>query len=650
MKATKHIGTTHVPWRMLVGLFFISLILAIFYVVRPGSFSTFNLVTNIVSILYPVGLALLCYRGSSKFFKRKTTNNSLPPTRYFVPILLSLVMWCFAAAQVAWFITPHLTHHTPHFPQTQHLIFLGMYPLLICALLFLPSRMLSPLARLRIFLDSLIIMVSVTALCCYFILAPILEGGAGTQWEKIMASIFPSADLVLMFCLLLVAFRSGEPHLRAILIMFGLAVLFLFIVHVIHLYELLDKGYDQFSPANAFLLAGGVLLTGAAQTLQKLNSESSPPTAIPSVSSEQTGLLSTLGRWKALMPSVLALIFGLFIFAIWLSNVRKPYPGLARIVYVGGFVVLLLVVLRQLLAVYEIILLQRELQNKNHSLNLLNTQLEHLATSDPLTNLPNHRTLVHSLTSELDRACLAQEICSIIFMDIDYFKEINDRRGHLAGDNVLLSFAKTVRTTLRPQDSLGRWGGEEFLAILPGLDTNEALIQAEQIRIQVTRQACSGDINSQVTCSLGVATYPCDAVDSENLFRCADKAMYAAKRLGRNQIRSAQEPLVLAMSIGIEKPDSREETIIMGIVETLAATQEARDYAISQHARRVSALALKLAQTLGLSDAESYRVSLGGLLHDLGKVATPDAILFKRGQLEQDEYESMRRHPVTGAE
>ena len=166
-----------------------------------------------------------------------------------------------------------------------------------------------------------------------------------------------------------------------------------------------------------------------------------------------------------MLPSALVLIFGVLVFWIWLTGGDRHFPGQILIVYAGGFVVLLLMVSRQFLALHEINLLQKTLWSRNRSLRLLNKQLEQQASSDPLTGLPNHQALAGHLEAALAHAREEQSVCSLLFIDIDHFKRINDEHGHLVGDVVLCQFGELVASTLRSTDYLGRWGGEEFVAV-----------------------------------------------------------------------------------------------------------------------------------------------------------------------------------------
>lgn len=355
-------------------------------------------------------------------------------------------------------------------------------------------------------------------------------------------------------------------------------------------------------------------------------------------------------HWKAMLPPALVLVFGLLGAGIWMKEGGKNFPGEVLALYIGAFLVLLFMVLRQFLAVYEINRLQGAVRRRNRSLKVLNDQLAQLATIDALTGLPNHRALAEFLNAELARASAEQSACSLLFIDIDHFKLVNDRYGHLVGDAVLRQFGELVATTLRSTDRLGRRGGEEFIAVLPGTSASNAYTVSERIRQNVERHSFIYEgQNLRLTCSLGSVTYPDDADGLDILLMLADAAMYAAKRLGRNQTRAAREPGVLALGMGIAVSEVPETQETLSIVEALVALQEVRDQPTSQHEHRVAELTRKLALKLGLSEPEAYKISLGGLLHDLGKVALPDKLLLKRGRLSEQEFHMVRAHPVTGA-
>jgi two-component system cell cycle response regulator len=653
----RHVYSPYVPWRLLGGLVLFALAFIVYYLtqIAPVGMSTYTgthryiagVIVSVIGILYATGLGLLCFRGLHLSIFRPALSLQRNRQR-FSPLLLGASLLCYALSQFVWLCTMLMLKQLPTFPSLEHWTELGMYPLLFGAILLLPTPNLALWERLRIFLDALMIMAAVTTLCYYFLLAPLLVKGEGTLLAKSVSGIFLAGDLTLMFCLLLVALRSGQPSLRPVLIMLFLASLLFFSIHIVHTYEVFYMKFNEFSRANVGLSLAGTLVVGAAQTITRSINAATPQ----SKRAEQANGTVTTSRWKAVLPSVLVLIFSLLIFPIWVDRGDQMFPGQIVIVYAGGFVVLILMVIRQLLTLLQINFLRQQLQTKNRALHLLNMQLEQQAITDPLTGLPNHRALMEKLDLALARAQATHGSCSLIFIDIDHFKTLNDRYGHVVGDQILCQFGKLVQESLPPEACVGRWGGEEFVALLPHSDSLEALNVAERIRARVDQRILAGQGEINVTCSLGVASYPQDASTRASLLMSADKAMYAAKRLGRNQVRLAHEPLVLALGMSEAEPASSgsEETEMLAVVDALMAVLEMRDEYTSRHARRVAALSLKLALMLGLSGTEAYVVSLGGLLHDLGKIGVPDEILLKESGLTEDEYTCMAQHPLTGAE
>jgi diguanylate cyclase (GGDEF)-like protein len=234
---------------------------------------------------------------------------------------------------------------------------------------------------------------------------------------------------------------------------------------------------------------------------------------------------------------------------------------------------------------------------------------------------------VNKLDQVLAQARITASPCSLIFLDLDHFKRTNDRYGHLIGDEALRCFARVMTETVRVEDTVGRWGGEEFLVILPRTGTQEARSLAEQVRTQVQQRVAIERKLPHLTCSLGVATAPDDASEREELIKQADRALYTAKRLGRNQVRTAGDRLVRTSLEPVPAHGCPYATRTEEIVEALLALIEARDPSLSWHARRVSLLCRRLAQELRLNQEEIRLIALSGLLHDLGRIALPDEFL-----------------------
>lgn len=164
-----------------------------------------------------------------------------------------------------------------------------------------------------------------------------------------------------------------------------------------------------------------------------------------------------------------------------------------------------------------------------------------LAITDELTSLYNYRYLQQKLDEEIERARRYHKDLSFVMIDADDFKRFNDTNGHIAGDGALTELGTVLRSVVREVDVVARYGGEEFSIVLPETDAAGAFVAAEKVREAVATHRflnADGDRTEQISVSVGVATYPTHAHDKESLLRCADDALYQAKRSGKNRVRS----------------------------------------------------------------------------------------------------------------
>ncbi|MGH7679161.1 MAG: diguanylate cyclase [Gemmatimonadaceae bacterium] len=170
-----------------------------------------------------------------------------------------------------------------------------------------------------------------------------------------------------------------------------------------------------------------------------------------------------------------------------------------------------------------------------------NRRLEELATTDALTRLLNRRAMHERLSAEVDRARRFKSQFSLLMVDLDHFKSINDQHGHLVGDAILRQLGSLLASSIRTVDIVARYGGEEFVMILPETATEGATVFAERLRERIREHRFEVDANRtfHLTCSVGVATFPSPRVTStDDLFARADEALYRAKSGGRNMVRA----------------------------------------------------------------------------------------------------------------
>lgn len=169
-------------------------------------------------------------------------------------------------------------------------------------------------------------------------------------------------------------------------------------------------------------------------------------------------------------------------------------------------------------------------------------ELRHMAQHDPLTDLPNRAMFSHRLQDELERAKRHNGRFAVIFLDLDYFKPVNDHHGHAMGDRLLRQVARRLREAVRASDTVGRIGGDEFVVLLPELGgVDLAFTLAEKIRQSVRQPYTVDGLELCISCSLGVAVYPDDGHDELTLTQSADEAMYRAKEDGRDGVARASD-------------------------------------------------------------------------------------------------------------
>jgi diguanylate cyclase (GGDEF)-like protein len=290
-----------------------------------------------------------------------------------------------------------------------------------------------------------------------------------------------------------------------------------------------------------------------------------------------------------------------------------------------------------------------DLSESNAARLEMQAELVRRTTLDPLTNLPNHAELVSVLDAEIERARRQGTETTLLILDLDHFKWLNESLRHQGGDAILTRFSAVVLGVVRGVDVLGRWGGEEFVAILPDTGADVGSLAAERVRASVAGHVFAVGACHRLSCSIGLATFPGDADNRGDLVDKACRAMQAAKKLGRNQIRTHRDPALVALQMGYDHDPTFDDSILVSTVEALAAVVQVRDQYTGEHTDAMAALAVRLALALGLDTAAARLVGLTARVLEIGKVAIPDALLQKPARLTDDEWKIMRTHPEVGA-
>ncbi|MBM3175026.1 MAG: diguanylate cyclase, partial [Chloroflexi bacterium] len=275
----------------------------------------------------------------------------------------------------------------------------------------------------------------------------------------------------------------------------------------------------------------------------------------------------------------------------------------------------------------------------------LYSKAEQRALVDELTGLFNRRYFDECLTREIDRHSRHGGMLSLVLLDLDVFKEYNDKYGHLAGDRVLTTIGKMMEKSIRNVDMAFRYGGDEFAILLPNADGNNAFVVAERVRARIAHEM-KGE-RTGITASLGLATWPSDGVTPDEIVTAADRALYYAKRTGGN--RTSVVSKMLPQLLDSASPVATSEKEALSVIYALASTIEARDQYTYGHSRDVSRYSVALAEALDLPSEKVAAISTAALLHDIGKIGIPDEVLNKPSKLDAEEWELIRSHPRLSA-
>lgn len=275
------------------------------------------------------------------------------------------------------------------------------------------------------------------------------------------------------------------------------------------------------------------------------------------------------------------------------------------------------------------------------------------AVTDAVTGLPNHRAIIARLDEELARSQRTERSCAVLFADLDHFKRINDTWGHQAGDAILREVGQRLRANIRQQDFVGRYGGEEFAIVLTEVDIIQAVSVAEKLCAAIAEQPCVWTQNNTVepitvTGSFGVAVYQLHGNNREELIAHADNGMYLAKQAGRNCVRIGDVDVVVTNESSVSRESIAAVMVPVQVIQAFVAMAGAHDRSTGEHAYRLMKLVEATARKLGHSEEQMHLVRLGALLHDIGKIGVPDAILRKPGKLSDEEWVEMRKHPEIG--
>lgn len=294
-----------------------------------------------------------------------------------------------------------------------------------------------------------------------------------------------------------------------------------------------------------------------------------------------------------------------------------------------------------------------------HLTNSLRYQQARLTSlTDALTGVGSRKLLEDKLQTECDRAKRYKRPFSVAIIDLDHFKMINDNLGHAAGDDAIRQLANYVGQQKRTTDVLARYGGDEFVLLLPETRASEAAVLLERIRAKVPEIKLDQGMSLTISCGIAECLFDGDAAPGE-VMRRADLALYEAKSAGRNCVKLWDKNMGRLLNTGeleIERIKRLQRRIIglsemaekmfMESIWGLVQALEAKDEYARKHSENVMHYAVAIAQTMELGPKHTDLIQRSAMIHDIGKIGIPDSILFKPSTLTPHERRIIEQHPL----
>jgi diguanylate cyclase (GGDEF)-like protein len=305
----------------------------------------------------------------------------------------------------------------------------------------------------------------------------------------------------------------------------------------------------------------------------------------------------------------------------------------------------------------------KKLKESSRSTLHLNKKLSNLALKDPHTGLYNRRHFKETLEKELALAKQHAQTLSVIMMDIDYFKAVNDAYGHTFGDLLLKQFTKTLQKAVRRYDILFRFGGEEFVMISPRADRPTGLILAKRLLKTVNAHSFGNKTHViKLKVSVSVASYPEDGVVIRglDLVTLAERVLNKVKEYGGNKVFSSEEleklegritsendgnMLIKLLKKKIYRLSQRANQSLIEAIFALAKTIGVKNWYSDTFTKRMMKHAVEIAKMLRLPKNEIEHIRKAAILHDIGKVEIDENILLKNSKLTTGEFEALKKHP-----
>jgi diguanylate cyclase (GGDEF)-like protein len=308
-------------------------------------------------------------------------------------------------------------------------------------------------------------------------------------------------------------------------------------------------------------------------------------------------------------------------------------------------------------------------------------KLQQQSITDGLTGIKTRRFFWEALSAEWKRASRSGRPFSVVLVDLDKFKAVNDTCGHLEGDLVLARVGRLLENKCRQSNVVARYGGDEFVILMPETGVDQAQVLAERLRLWLATDPMLSE--HHITGSFGVASFPLHGFSAESIIRVADMGLYISKKAGGDRVSTSEdfgreeggtverklvsgyiegflqrertgpehvEELVGTLRKLSSASEEKQASLLRESIEALARAAESHEVHTAGHGESVAEYCEMIGRALGLAADEVRDLGFAGRVHDLGKMFVPERVLNKQGSLNEEEFELLKAHPRLGAE
>jgi diguanylate cyclase (GGDEF)-like protein len=510
-------------------------------------------VSDIGGIVIPFVAAGCCFSAHLSTARQKLS------AIQHLPAVLGGAALCYGAGMVLFTIETRAFGWSGN-PGWGDLFFLFQYGFFIAATLLWPSKPLPSAIRWRTWSDAVILLIALLAFGWIGFVGPAVQGSVESTLGLFINASYPTFDLLIIFAVLQMMRRGFDPRFKVPTAVFLGALA----VNTIGDFYFASAQFENVYKPGHWLDATWPLtasMAAMAGLMARIRME--VPGFVEAERNER--IIIAQRTWVLYAPYILVPLVGALVVNV---SVSHPDTLIRNGLYLIGLALIVAVMARQMLAISEnnslyaqlrdavdqletknlqledaaaetkrvnnlLREMARKLAGENQNLARSNEVLEEMATTDGMTGLTNHRTFQIRLRQEVERAMAENKPLTLALVDVDYFKQYNDDFGHLAGDDVLKGISLLLCGAIREGDLAARYGGEEFALLLPGVSAAGALPIMDRLRQTVGEHPFA---HRSVTLSIGVCSLGEDCRDAKSMLGKADRALYAAKSQGRNQV------------------------------------------------------------------------------------------------------------------